>query len=55
VYKRQLDVGISDHRNAYLLHHSGDYARLTPDSNSQPDTPELLGTFETLIRDARAE
>lgn len=52
---RVLDTGMQDNRNAYQMLSDGSYARLQPSENAAPDSAEYLGTFETLIRNARAE
>lgn len=49
-----LDVHLRDQANAWDLGPDGLYTRATPDPGSPPDSPERLGTFETLMR-AQAE
>jgi hypothetical protein len=45
----------ADRRGAWELLSDGSYEKLLPSEaelNSQTETPETLGTFETLMRDA---
>jgi polyphosphate kinase len=50
---RILEVSIRDQRNAWDLDGaSGDYQRLRVSDDSDPHSPEALGTFESLCRDA---
>jgi polyphosphate kinase len=51
---RILQVMNADRRGAWELRPDGAYERLQPPANAGPDSPELLGTFETLMREARA-
>lgn len=49
-----LQVMNSDRRGAWELRPDGGHDRLTPAAGLSPESPELLGTFETLMREARA-
>lgn len=49
---RILHVNMRDHRDAWDLTPEGDYTRRTPPADAKPNSPESLGTFETLMRDA---
>ena len=49
-----LQVMNTDRRGAWELRSDGRYEKLQPLPGLQPEAPELLGTFETLMRDARA-
>jgi len=45
---------LDDHRCAWDLHPDGTYTLRTPNPEDDPDSPEVLGTFETLMRAASA-
>jgi polyphosphate kinase len=47
-----LQVMSADRRGAWELRPDGTYEKLVPGEGLTPDSPELLGTFETLMRDA---
>lgn len=49
---RMFAVHFADHRNAWDLTTQGAYTRRTPPADAAPDSPEALGTFETLMREA---
>ncbi len=49
---RIIDVHLADQRNAWDLTPGGSYNRRTPSAIAAPDSPEAVGTFETLMRDA---
>jgi polyphosphate kinase len=49
---RIINVHLADQRNAWDLIPDGTYVRRTPPALASPDSPEFLGTFETLMRDA---
>lgn len=49
-----LDTGWRDKRNAYILNPTGTYTRDQPSFDRGEDAPEAIGTFETLIKHARA-
>ncbi len=49
-----LQVMNSDRRGAWELNPDGSHTKLQPPPNLPPEAPELLGTFETLMREARA-
>jgi polyphosphate kinase len=49
-----LQVMNSDRRGAWELRSDGSYEKLQPAPDLSPDSPELLGTFETLMREAHA-
>ena len=46
-----IDVFLRDRRKAWTLNPDGSYTRLKPPSNGQADSPEVLGTFEALMRE----
>lgn len=50
---RILQVMNADRRGAWELRSDGSYDRLIPPPTAAPDGPELLGTFDTLMREAR--
>jgi polyphosphate kinase len=52
---RIINVHLADHRCAWELGREGLYTRRSVSELSGPDSPEALGTFETLMRDAQAE
>jgi polyphosphate kinase len=56
--QRVVDVNVRDQRKAWDLLPEGEYTRRTPPPPARPgadeDSPERLGTFETLMRDAAA-
>jgi len=45
-----FDVHLRDRVNAWDLGPDGIYSRVEPDPDAAPDSPERLGTFETLMR-----
>jgi len=49
---RVIEVMMSDHRHAWDLDATGHYTPRTPLEDAGPQTPESLGTFATLMRDA---
>jgi len=49
---RIINVHLADQRAAWDLTPSGTYTRRQPSSLVTPDSPEFMGTFETLMRDA---
>ena len=49
---RIIDVLSSDHRNAWDLAADGRYILRTTPAQADETSPEVLGTFETLMRDA---
>jgi polyphosphate kinase len=49
-----LEAGLRDHRCAWVMSSDGDYGPLTPAPGMGEQTPEVLGTFETLCRAAAA-
>jgi len=49
---RVLDVNEADRRNAWELQPDGSYIDLQPSPDAPADSPEALGVFETLCRDA---
>jgi len=51
---RILDVMGRDRRNAWQMRPDGRYERLQPRGDEPPDDPAILGTFQTLMRDALA-
>ncbi|MEM9066440.1 MAG: polyphosphate kinase 1 [Planctomycetota bacterium] len=52
--QRMIDVQIRDHRHAWDLRADGSYSRREVPKHADPLSPESLGTFETLMRDAAA-
>ncbi|MBX3358720.1 MAG: polyphosphate kinase 1 [Phycisphaeraceae bacterium] len=48
-----FDVMAHDRRTAWELRPDGSYAKRPPDPDAAPDSPELIGTFETLMLRAR--
>lgn len=52
---RILQIMNADRRGAWQLQSDGAYARLepTPEEASDPDSPAMLGTFSTLMREAQ--
>lgn len=50
--KRIIDVMLADHRNAWDMQPDGSYTLRTVPEGAPPDSPEALGTFATLMRDA---
>lgn len=51
---RILQVMAMDRRGAWELRSDGRYDKLVSPTGAEPDSPELLGTFETLMREARS-
>ena len=49
---RMLDVMLQDRRKASVLNPDGSYTQLTAAPTDDPTSPAVLGTFETLMRDA---
>ena len=49
---RIVRTHLDDHRCAWDLHADGTYTLRTPTPDDDPDSPEVLGTFETLMRAA---
>jgi polyphosphate kinase len=47
-----LEVMLRDHRNAWDLMPDGAYVRREPPEGADPESPEVLGVFETLMRRA---
>lgn len=45
-----LEVLLADARNAWTLRPDGAYTQLRPGKDADPDAPESLGTFESLMR-----
>lgn len=45
-----LDTTLRDHRNVWVLNPDGTYTQRTPPPDAAPDSTEVLGTFETLMR-----
>jgi polyphosphate kinase len=50
---RILEVMSRDRRGAWDLMPDGSYQARTPEPGTPADAPEALGTFETLMREAR--
>jgi len=50
---RILEIMSRDRRGASELLPDGGHLLLRPGADAQPDSPEMLGTFETLMREAR--
>ncbi|MBC7835139.1 MAG: polyphosphate kinase 1, partial [Phycisphaerales bacterium] len=51
---RVLDIMAADHRRAWDLGPDGLYTLRTPPPDAAPDSPEVLGTFDSLMSLARA-
>jgi polyphosphate kinase len=51
---RIINVHLADHRCAWELGPEGTYQLRSAHEISAPDSPEVLGTFETLMREAQA-
>lgn len=51
---RMFAVHAQDHRNAWDLTSTGDYIKRTPGKDAKNDTPEVDGTFITLMREAES-
>ena len=49
-----IDVMLADHRAAWDLNPDGTYTQRMPDAACAPDSPQCLGTFQTLMREAVA-
>lgn len=49
-----LDVVLRDRRRSWIMRPDGSYERRTPDADTLPESPEALGTFESLMRSARS-
>lgn len=47
------EITIRDHRKSWVMQSDGSYTKLEGDPQSDPDSPESLGTFETLMRITR--
>ncbi len=45
-----VDITLRDRRKAWLMQPDGRYKHLTAPADAPPDSPERLGTFETLMR-----
>jgi len=52
--ERLFDISWRDQRCAWELGPSGAYAQRAPGPGTDPDSPEALGTFDTLLREAAA-
>ena len=52
--QRIIEVQLQDRRFAWDLKPDGTYTRRTPSTSAAHDSPEALGTFATLMNDARA-
>ncbi|CAG0953508.1 polyphosphate kinase [Phycisphaerales bacterium] len=50
--RRIFDVHVADHRNAWDLTSVGECMRRAAPPGAEPASPQALGTFETLMRDA---
>lgn len=50
-----LDAMRRDHRHAWDLQPDGAYIQRTPPDDAEPDSPEALGIFETMMRAARPD
>jgi polyphosphate kinase len=51
---RILEVMLQDHRCAWDLTSGGPYTRRTPPPDAAPESPQTLGTFQTLMRETLA-
>src|SRR5690606_4688897 len=50
-----IETMLRDHRNAWDLMPDGAYVRREPPAGADPESPEVLGVFETLMRRAAAQ
>jgi len=50
--QRLFEVHLADHRNAWDLHPDGTYSRREPPKDASETSPQVRGTFETLMHDA---
>jgi len=51
---RVLEINEADQRNAWALQPDGSYIDIKPEPDADPDSPAVLGTFETLCREISA-
>lgn len=47
------EITLRDHRKSWMMQPDGSYTKRLADSSDDPDSPETLGTFETLMRTTR--
>jgi polyphosphate kinase len=52
---RIIDIMQADCRNAWDLRPDGRYALRVPDRHADPDSPAVIGTFESLMREVSVE
>jgi polyphosphate kinase len=45
-----IETLLNDRQNAWQLNPDGSYTHLTPEGNPDPNSPQALGTFESLMR-----
>jgi polyphosphate kinase len=50
--KKIIQIMLEDHRKAWDLNADGSYTRRFPQADADPDSPHVLGTFESLMREA---
>src|SRR5690606_8432369 len=50
--KRIIQIMLDDHRKAWDLNADGSYTRRTPPPDAEPESPQALGTFAALMREA---
>jgi polyphosphate kinase len=50
--KTIIEIMLEDHRKVWDLNSDGSYTRRTPRQDADPDSPHVLGTFESLMREA---
>lgn len=48
-----VDIALRDRRKAWVMQEDGSYTQPDPLPDADPDSPEVLGTFETLMRATR--
>jgi polyphosphate kinase len=48
-----VDIALRDRRKAWVMQEDGSYTQPDPLPDADPDSPEALGTFETLMRATR--
>ncbi len=51
---RIMDVLMADHKNAWIQNPDGSYIKRTPTADADPLSPHAVGTFATMMWDAKA-
>ncbi|MEC9373115.1 MAG: hypothetical protein VYC34_04695, partial [Planctomycetota bacterium] len=52
--KSIVDTSFADHRNAWDMNADGTYTQRMPPEDADPESPAMLGTFASLMRDTMA-